>query len=391
LRTATAWCLAEQLSIRIFPWELGHTQLIFTPFVQIADIGGSALVGFCMLWLAEAGFQIHFRGANRRMMALPAGLLCFIISYGYIRISRYQSLPANPLPVALIQGNVSIKEKHNVKLFEINTARYRKLSLEAAAPGTFIIWPEAVIQEWIPAHLSSAKSDPRVPYFEDKQSSMMIGALSFETQERFFNSALGIRSDGSMVKPYHKMILMPFGEYTPFSKTFPWLAAIHPTPDFTPGSGIEVFNYTSQAANGSQINFTAAPLICYEDIVPSLSKQAVQAGAQLLVNLTNDAWFGKSIAPYQHHLIASFRAIENKRFLLRSTNSGLTAVVNPLGQTVAELPIFEEGVLKTSVVPLSEPTPYNLFVGTWWLWGLGVIWFFGVVRERVKKGSKSPK
>jgi apolipoprotein N-acyltransferase len=111
-----------------------------------------------------------------------------------------------------------------------------------------------------------------------------------------------------------------------------------------------------------------SPLICYEDTVPAPARDAALAGAELLVNLTYDTWFGRSAAPHEHHLIAAFRAIENRRFLVRATNTGLSAVVDPLGRTIARLPPFTEGTVATRVVLLDYRSIYARFVRErpWW-------------------------
>ena len=97
--------------------------------------------------------------------------------------------------------------------------------------------------------------------------------------------------------------------------------------------------------DGTPYTLKVAPLVCYEDTVPALARKATLGGSELLVNITYDTWFGRSAAPHEHHLIAAFRAIENRRFLVRATNSGLSAVVDPLGRTIARLPVFSEGTL----------------------------------------------
>src|SRR5262249_39140144 len=145
-----------------------------------------------------------------------------------------------------------------------------------------------------------------------------------------------------------------------------------------------VFKYPMTNAEGKMNYVKVAPLICYEDIMPELSRQAALNGADLLVNITNDAWFGKSAAPFQHHLIASFRAIENRRFLIRSTNSGLSAVINPLGETVAQIPIFSEGTVLATVGLLDEMTVYTLYgYSIWWMLAVFSLVFtlIGIVRE----------
>ena len=136
--------------------------------------------------------------------------------------------------------------------------------------------------------------------------------------------------------------------------------------EFSAGTKPTVFEYPLDGA--AEDTLAVSPLICFEDVVPALSRDAVQAGAELLVNLTNDGWFGNTVAPYQHHLIASFRAIENNRFLLRSTNTGLTAIVDPLGRTVSSLSPYSEGTLRGEIIPFSNRTIYSIFGDLlWWL------------------------
>ena len=175
------------------------------------------------------------------------------------------------------------------------------------------------------------------------------------------------------------MILMPFGEYTPLSSLLPWLQDINSTAgQFTPGSNPSVLSFT--LSNGSQIKLS--PLICYEDILPSIARDATVLGAQLLINQTNDAWFGDSVAPYQHHMIAAFRAIENRRFLLRSTNTGVTAVVDPLGRTLASLLPFTEGVLPMEIQLLSYRTIFTTYPIYLVWWGLAVLFVLLALRPQ---------
>jgi apolipoprotein N-acyltransferase len=162
------------------------------------------------------------------------------------------------------------------------------------------------------------------------------------------------------------MILMPFGEYTPLAAWFPWLEEINSTAgQFTAGDAPKILSFT--LSDNRQVKLS--PLICYEDVVPSIAREATARGAELLINQTNDAWFGDTVAPYQHHMIASFRAIENRRYLLRSTNTGLTAVVDPLGRTLASLLPYTESVLPMEVSLLNYSSTYTKFP-------IQLIWFF---------------
>jgi apolipoprotein N-acyltransferase len=198
----------------------------------------------------------------------------------------------------------------------------------------------------------------------------LIGAYSFTDEQHRFNSAFAVYPDGSVPVPYFKQILIPFGEYIPGASFLPWLNRMNANAGiFTPGTEVKVFGYPMRRADGNEYTVQAAPLICYEDTVPWLARRATQKGARLLVNLTFDTWFGQTAAPFQHHLIAAFRAIENRRYLIRSSNSGYSAIVDPLGKTIASIRPFTAGTLSVKVRLIDEQTPYTAYLGEtpWWL------------------------
>lgn len=371
LGAAIAWTAAEFISIRIFPWHLGHTQLGFTLLAQIADVVGSLGISFYMLWLAEAVFRMVSSKRRDLALALPLLLAPCLLFYGLTRVHHFNSADFPKQEVALVQADITVEEKHNQRLFQQNTDRYMRLTRQIADEDLLVVWPEAVVQDFIFEKVGNAALDRRLPTgTEEAGSALLIGALTFNAQRQIHNSALAIYPDGSVPTPYHKRILMPFGEYTPGLDWFPWLADIHSTPEFAAGEEIVVFEYPRKES--SQPAPKIAPLICYEDVVPALSRAAAQKGANLLANLTNDAWFGNTAAPYQHNLIAAFRAIENRRYLLRATNSGLTAVISALGSNVATLPPFSEGILRANVALISERTFYNTYWGDWPWWSISI-------------------
>lgn len=355
--TAIAFTASEAISIRLFPWHFGHSQLAITPLAQLADLGGTLLLSFLMFWVVEAALVIRTKPENKYIFALP--MICLMLAFGYgrYRIWQFSTVEAPSQQVALIQANISVKEKHDTRLIVPNVNRYLELSKKVAQKETLIIWPESVILSWIYDRIESIRYDPRLPDI-GTGSSMLIGALTYDDDNNRYNSALAILPDGRVPYPYHKQILMPFGEFVPFADTFPWLRGLAGgIEDFSAGKDISVFNYPMHSLDGKKHYFKVAPLICYEDVVPGLARKAVNNGATLLVNLTNDAWFGHSAALRQHHLIASFRAIENRRYLLRATNTGLTAVVNPLGETIRQLRPFSDDILVSNVKSISYLGP----------------------------------
>jgi apolipoprotein N-acyltransferase len=157
-------------------------------------------------------------------------------------------------------------------------------------------------------------------------------------------------------------VLLAFGEYIPFSGLLGLLPGMPFAEGFTAGDGPQTFDLPG----GVRI----APLICYEDLMPELSRRFVkETKANVLVNLTNDAWYGRSVAPWQHARLAQWRAIETRRSLLRVTNTGVTSVINAKGEIVETLPIFTPAVLKTQIEVLEGETSYVRF-GDWFAWGV---------------------
>lgn len=370
LRAAFAWVTIEFLAPRIFPWYVGHTQIDFSWFAQAADLCGVLLLSFVMISATESAWRFWSSSGTpawaRARCLLPILILSLCIFYGRGRWYAVNPHAGTPLHVAVVQANISTEDKGEIKLFKENRERYQSLSQELDETPALVIWPETVIQDLIYERVGFAVNDSRIPHFHGKH--LLSGALTFRSRTEVFNSALAVFSDSRVSLPYHKQILMPFGEYMPLASTFPWIQDLNPiAAGLTAGESVGLMTFPPLLPITTR-EFHLAPLICYEDIVPSLSRAAVQQGAELLVNLTNDAWFGPTVAARQHHLIASFRAIENRRYLVRSTNSGLTAVVNPRGETVAELPEFSEGVIETVVHLRQDSSPYTRALGDYpWL------------------------
>lgn len=338
---------------RIFPWSPGHSQFAFWPLSLSAALGGVTVITFAMFWLCAAII-------SKRASALSGSIIftAFLIAYGTMHNSLIEAaIEKSPtISVAVIQANTSIEERSDRKFFANNRARFEALSKQIESPPDLIIWPEGVIQDWIPDEIRHVRLDPRVPYL-GTSTNFLVGAMTYTRDRHFYNSAIGVRTDGTILPPYHKQILMPFGEYLPFSSL---LSQFGHLADMIGGLSAGTAITTMELPlTGRSYSVKVSPLICYEDILPRLAGASVRAGAQVLVNLTNDTWFGKSVAPLQHQLIASFRAIENGRVLVRSTNSGLTSVVLPNASTPHTLPVFSEATLKAEVPLLNTPTPFT--------------------------------
>ncbi len=367
MRTAFAWLIAHHFWIKIFPWDFGHTQLGFEPVAQLAGLLGVPGVTFLMMWTVEALCARRTTSLFGRTASLMA--LGFTVVYGGWIKEELPKHPGTPLSTVMIQGNVSLQRKHDMTFFTVNREQYLKTSASVAEKDMLVIWPESTITEFIPATTNDARSASLLPFLNNG-SAFLVGGLTYRSNTEYFNSSILIRPDGTVDTPYHKMILMPFGEYTPMGSWLPWLEEINSTAgQFTPGDSPKVLSFDLSDGRTAKLS----PLICYEDVIPGLAREATARGAQLLINQTNDAWFGNTVAPYQHHMIASFRAIENRRYLLRSTNTGLTAVVDPFGKTLASLLPYTESVLPMEVSLLNYQSPYtHLPIQILWLIVAGI-------------------
>ncbi len=360
LLPACTYVAFEYLYPRVFPWYLGFLQLPGLPFIQIADITGVHGVTFVLVVCntVAAAFVPHPGQPERtvrRLMGLGcAGILLLQGSYGLWRMQQLSAAmqQASPLRVALIQPNIGMYEKQS------GADREAQLDLQLGLSATtldqhpeLIIWPESMYPFGVPEHMQQLPW-PAVP--SPHNVHWLIGALTYAgkgSARQVFNSALLLDQDGRILGRYDKQHLLAFGEYIPLQRYLPFLRNISPTiGNLTPGTGGIV-----TLPNGVGLG----PLICYEDIVPELARRAVRQGAQVLVNLTNDVWFGATRAPYQHRALAAFRAVENRVYLVRVTNTGLTSIIDALGREQAALPIFQANTLVHTIQPLRLASLYT--------------------------------
>lgn len=372
---ALFWVTLEFWFPLLFPWHLANSQSAFTIFIQSADLVGPYGASLIIMWTNAVIYALIVAGRrNRRIQWLPAALvgLLFIVSlgYGHVQLKTVTALitSAPKMTMAAVQGNIEVGMKWNPKLQKANLDAQVALTRNITG-AQVVLWPESAIEEWLPDNLALLPA-PFVESLQLKGAYFIFGARSFRgnpgtSNLKAFNTAFLTDDKGRVLNRYHKQALLAFGEYLPFSSILSKLPGMPFSDGFTPGVGPQVLNL----AGGVRI----APLICYEDLMPELSRQFVkQAKANVLVNLTNDAWYGRSIAPWQHAWLAQWRAIETRRSLLRVTNTGVTALINAKGEIRKALPIFVPAVLKTKVEILEGETAYVRY-GDWFAWGATII------------------
>jgi apolipoprotein N-acyltransferase len=233
--------------------------------------------------------------------------------------------------------------------FKIMTIKkYIQMTLGSGKTADLIIWPETampfIFDEEIYANGYIKTLPPEV------NANLLFGTISKGKTRGYYNSAYVIGRTGDTAGVYNKVHLVPFGEYTPLVSYLPFLQKLTAIgSDFVPGDG-----YTPIKTDIGDIGV----LVCYEGVFPSIAIKTVREGAQVLVNITNDAWYEKTSAAYQHFSFYIFRAIETDRYILRAANTGISAVIDPKGRIDTKTPIFTEEILKGSFAMKNTKTFY---------------------------------
>lgn len=332
-----------------FGWaSLGQSQYKVLPVIQIADVTGMMGVSFLIVMVNTVVKEVWTLGTQKgrrlckEMIApLAAGsfALAIVLGYGTVRLNSSRDT-GEGISIAVVQANIPQEMKWYPpawpRIMEMHMTLTEKAAMEKP---DLIIWPETSY----PGILWEDKD-----LFEDLKVfvrrlhvPLLVGSVTGQG-ERYYNSAIFLSDDGEILKQYHKIHLVPFGEYIPFRSMFPFLEKIVPIADFTSGGEYTVFPFS----NGVPGKFSV--LICFEDTVARLSRGFVRAGASVLVNITNDAWFQDTKAPFMHWQSSVFCAVENRRWLARAANTGVSCFIDPLGRIRASV---EDGAHKKTYVP----------------------------------------
>jgi apolipoprotein N-acyltransferase len=348
------WVLLEWLRgwvLSGFPWlSLGYA------FIDTPLAGWAPLMGvYAVTWAAAssaAGLNVMFAPKvleSRRVLALVVIAALFLVPALAARHAWTRRV-GGPIPVAAVQGAVSQDQKWQLDNRDATMVRYANLTARAWG-ARLIVWPESalpVLADEIPEYLDDLRSAGRA-----HGADFAIGLVNYlPATMQYFNGLLVLSDAGAGW--YYKRHLVPFGEYFPVPKFIrSWMRLMSlPYEDISAGSE----HQPTLSAAGQKLAVT----ICYEDAFGSAQLEILR-DATLLINVTNNAWFGDSTAPHQHLQISRMRALEAGRFLIRATNDGITAVIGPYGEVVGRLPQFQEAVLRADVQPMTGLTPYARF------------------------------
>jgi apolipoprotein N-acyltransferase len=421
---ASLWVVLEWGFPALLPWPLGVTLTAAPRLRQAADLMGSYGLSFVIVLVNALIVQAVLRRnvsprASLRPLAAAAGLLLAMAGYGELRLAQAARSPAAQagLRVAVVQGNLPSGaadiERANEQAWEVYSALSRDREARSA---DVILWPETTLR----VHLQeNPVYRQRVQELSEELGTvLLLGALDRPARgEGELNAAYLVQPKAALherVGPwqvYHKLRLLPFGEYVPGDSLLPFLAHWRTTGEFVPGDTARplqlALSWPGREERAGPVHAVAAsessrrdwftwqgkaeerpvqllaPSICFEAMWPGAANGMVRQGGAVLVNLTDDGWFGTAVAAEQHLAAVVLRAVESRRYLVRASNSGISAVIDPTGEVVAALPYGAAGVVAQEVAAASILSPY-VRTGNWMVVLCFLSLGFAVVRRRAK-------
>jgi apolipoprotein N-acyltransferase len=360
----------------LFPFFYGASFHMLPVLLQIADLGGALLLTALAISVNAAIYELveaRLRKATLPWKA-PAATFAFVaftLIYGVVRIDQIdaRTAAAPKQTIAMVQANMGIFAKREDADEGDRRHRAQSAAIERELHPDLIVWPESGFAHFLPRDVQNVS---RSVFNGQVHTPVLFGGLSLEFDETggsiSYNTAYMTDGLGNVRGTYDKTYLLAFGEYIPFGDVFPSLYRISANSGhFTRGSHVRALPLGE---------YRVSTLICYEDIIPSFVRRAVtEVNPHVLINITNDAWFGNTHEPWIHFALAKFRAVEHHRFLLRATNSGVSGVMDASGRVVTHSGVFTQENLHAEVAMLQGSTVYET-LGDWpgWLSLVGILW-----------------
>jgi apolipoprotein N-acyltransferase len=369
------WTALEKFWPEIFPNYLGASQYKLFLMTQIADLTGILGITFIVVYINSTIFAtleqwpVNRRSAIRQLLVLAA-VMAAVLIYGQVRIRAVdrQASAAEHLTIGLIQTNRGAGDKRHDPESLLREHQEMSRTLAAGQPLDLIVWPESIFG----VRLESREGSLPAGVLGDTHIPTLFGVvlrLGEDEGGRPRGSAMLVDGAGRILGAYDKMVLVPFGEYIPFGETFPILYSLVPTPGrFQPGTSLEPLPFGK---------YLLSVNVCYEDIFPGQVRSLMRSGnaghiPDVMFNLTNDSWYGKTTEPMEHLALASFRSIEHRRSLVRSTSTGISAFVDPVGRIVERSGLWTRETLVGRVPMMRSHTVYAL-LGDWLGWVCGLL------------------
>lgn len=369
LAAPVLWVSLEYILTHLFtgfPWGLlGQSQHKNLYLIQISALTGVYGVSFVLVFL-QSLFVLSM--TSRRKVYFFVGLIgVILIHFGGWAAMEKSPPSTEAFTAAALQGNVSsdiywdqVTAEETRRLFE----QHMVLTRQAHAQGArLIVWPEFSVPLCFNCSYGIYEEFKQglFDFVKETGCTLLVGTNeTFLGQQEtlYHNTAMCIQPNLT-TSEYYKMHLVPFGEYTPYKKVFSFIEKVtHAIGEITPGRQHRLHRFQA---------WTFGSPICYEIIFPDLVRRFVRKDADFLVTITNDGWYGKSSAPYQHFSIAVFRAVENRRYLIRAATTGISGIIDPFGRVLARSPLLVQAVLSEKIVPVTFQTFYTRY-GDWFCW-----------------------
>lgn len=343
-----------------FPWEnLGYSQYLNRYLIQSADVVGVFGLSFILLLVNATIFEVISKKSKKEYIVAGCVFLVIVsvLVYGVYRVNHVNQIlrSAKGLDVYLVQGNIEQAIKWDKKYKKETLDIYERLSLKHAPDnGSLIVWPETAVP--FKFQVMNDLHEQIVHLSVKTKSWLLFGSVSslpYPGGHEFFNSAYLLSPSGDVRGKYDKVHLVPYGEYVPLRNVMPFVEGFtEGIGDFSQGPGFYPLTMDDKKIG---------VLICYEGILAHASRQYKNNAAELLVNITNDAWFGNTSAPFQHFSMSVFRAVETRLYLVRAANTGVSGIVDPTGKIIAATDIFQKDAIKGAVKFVRIPTLYDRF------------------------------
>ena len=358
-----AFAASELVYPLLFPWYFAATTYQLPALSQTAELGGPILVGCILvgvnLALAEPLLaRLEKRRVHPLRIVVPLVALGSALAFAAVRIPAVdrEAQAGEPLHVGIVQGNLGLIQKREEPAEGLR--RHLTLSSDLKQKGVeLVVWSESSVTMSFPEHGYGIMM--KQLFTQSIGLPAIIGSVLYSEgglQQALYNTALSVDARGEVTGRYDKEFLLAFGEFLPLGDLIPKLYEWSPNSGhFTPGTIVDPLPVTIAG-----MTHPVTVLICYEDILPAFTNKVVaHAKPELLVNMSNDAWFGDTAEPWEHVALAQMRAIEHRRYLVRSTNSGVSAIVDPVGRVMLHGGTFDAEALDAIVHWLHGSTVYE--------------------------------
>jgi apolipoprotein N-acyltransferase len=363
----TALELARTYIFSGFPWALlGYTQYSVLPVIQIADITGVYGVSFLIVMVNVSAAE--FMGDRKNWTAIAATIFALALTLGYGFFNLQSVEQSDGINISVVQGNIEQDKKWDPVYQSDVIAVYKRLTLEALKQRPdLVIWPETATPFYFNGRSGNDMplTEDLVTFVKQNKTPLLFGSPTYEILPNRHiigrNSAFLLSGEGQIVAEYSKIHLVPFGEYVPLKKILFFIDKITQSVGDTETGHTYTVMAVPYGDSGRRKEARLCTVICYEIIFPDLVRRFVDQGASIVTTITNDAWFGKTAAPYQHFSMAVFRAVENRVPVARAANTGISGFIDSQGRILEASGIFTEAYLTHKLVPGYKKSFYTRY------------------------------